>query len=148
MKRVISAWRSVAILLAFSAALWLVRGTQPLSAQQAAKANYVGAEANCRMCHSDLYAGWSKTAHARAFTVLENVGKTQDPACLKCHATGYGDGGFKDEASTPNLKGVQCEACHGPGSEHNGDKAKINGSPPAKVCAKCHLTLGIHNAGG
>jgi len=116
------------------------------AAEAAAKTKYVGAEQNCRMCHSDIYAGWQKTAHARAFAALENVGKSKDSSCLQCHTTGYGQGGYVDENSTSNLKGVQCEACHGPGGDHNGDKSKINGSPAAKVCAKCHFELGIHGS--
>lgn len=117
-------------------------------AGEAAKAKYVGNDGNppaCRMCHSDIFTGWQKTAHARAFADLEAAGKSKDPACLQCHATGYGQGGYVDEATTPNLKNVQCEACHGPGGDHNGDKSKIDGNPPAKVCAKCHLQLGIHS---
>ena len=117
----------------------------PGYAADAPTAKYVGAEQNCRMCHSDIYAGWQKTAHARAFADIETAGKSKDPACLQCHTTGYGQGGYVDEATTPNLKNVQCEACHGPGSEHNGDKSKINGDPPARTCAKCHLQMGIHN---
>jgi len=65
--------------------------------------------------------------------------------CYKCHTTGYGQpGGFKDPDSTPNLKGVQCAYCHGPGSEHlavkSTDKAKkratIKQNPDS--CNNCH----------
>ena len=136
---------SAGILLG-TAALGLIAGLggRARAADEAAKAAYAGAEQNCRMCHSDIYNGWLKTKHARAFRLLENVGKSKDPACLPCHTTGYGAGGYEDETKTPNLKGVQCEACHGPGSQHNGVKEKIQGSPAAKVCAKCHLNLGLH----
>ncbi len=138
----------IAGLFVSAALIFLIRYPTSVSAQQeAAKAEYVGAEQNCRMCHSDMYNGWAKTPHANAFKLLENVGKATDPACLPCHTTGYGEGGYKDEATTPNLKGVQCEMCHGPGSEHNGDKTKIIASPPAKRCAKCHMNLGIHGMG-
>ena len=61
---------------------------------------------------------------ARQGGVGERAGEVpgNDPKCINCHATGYGQPtGFKDEASTANLKGTTCEACHGPGSKH--DKA-------------------------
>ena len=44
---------------------------------------------------------------------------TADEGCLKCHTTGFGKpGGFKSIAETSNLANVQCEGCHGPGSEY------------------------------
>ena len=36
------------------------------------------------------------------------------------------------------LANIQCESCHGPGSEHNGNKAKIGKSLDNGVCARCH----------
>jgi len=108
-----------------------------------ATARYVGAE-QCRMCHADQYPRWAQTAHARAFDLLEIAGQAQNPECLGCHTTGYRRGGFRDAVSTPGLRGVQCEACHGPGSEHQGDPKKIVKTPAASVCASCHKQLNIH----
>jgi hypothetical protein len=68
-----------------------------------------------------------------------------NPYCLKCHTTGYrGPQGFVSEKITPELRGVQCEACHGPGSRHK-DNPHDKGSLPIgkkidyeTVCIKCH----------
>ncbi|MDR7468451.1 MAG: cytochrome c family protein [Armatimonadota bacterium] len=108
-----------------------------------ATARFVGAE-TCRMCHSDQYRRWAATSHARAFELLEIAGQAQNAACLGCHSTGFGRGGFRDASSTPELKGVQCESCHGPGSEHRGDPRKIVKTPSASVCAACHKDLHLH----
>lgn len=111
--------------------------------QQEAPAKYVGVD-NCKMCHGDMHTNWAKTKHARAFTLLEHAGQAANAQCLPCHTTGYGTGGYVDEASTPGLKGVQCEACHGPGGNHMGDPKGTTRTPSAAVCAACHLKLNIH----
>ena len=79
---------------------------------------YVGTKA-CTACHFKQFMAWKKTKHATdAFAKLPAKYKT-DASCLICHSTGFGTAtGFKDEASTPNLAGTTCEACHGPGSKH------------------------------
>ena len=79
---------------------------------------YVGSKA-CSACHFKQFMAWKKTKHATdAFAKLPAKYKT-DASCLICHSTGFGAAtGFKDEASTPNLAGTTCEACHGPGSKH------------------------------
>lgn len=104
-------------------------------------ATYVGV-GNCKTCHADKYKAWAKTKHARVFKLLELANQTTNPECLKCHVTGYGDGGYKQPAQgenpDPDFAGVTCEVCHGKGSEHNGDKANIVKAPSVTVCMGCH----------
>jgi len=68
-----------------------------------------------------------------------------NPYCLKCHTTGYGEpGGFISEKITPQLRGVQCEACHGPGSKHKENPTDPTSLPVGThvdyrtVCIRCH----------
>jgi hypothetical protein len=101
---------------------------------------------------------WKKTKHATdAFAKLPAKYKT-DASCLICHSTGFGAAtGFKDEATTANLAGTSCEACHGPGSKHAEiakpfmnkkptaeQEKEIRGSIykvlPDNVCIRCHAT--------
>ncbi len=114
------------------------------AAAKPAQAKYAGTE-NCRMCHSEVAESWDKSAHARSYDLLVNVGKEKDAECLPCHTTGFGKGGFVDEASTPELKNTACEACHGPGADHMGDAAKIQRVPSGKTCAACHQATDIHS---
>ena len=106
----------------------------------AESAKYVGAK-KCKACHIKQFKSWEKTKMAGSFENLKagikaeekkkagvdaNKDYTADPNCLKCHTTGYGKpGGFKSIAETPELVGVQCEGCHGPGGLY-GDIMKKN----------------------
>lgn len=91
------------------------------------QAKYVGSE-KCKKCHEDAYKVWAGTPHAHAYETLATKPKRPtlrqyDGECVVCHVTGFGNQtGFTDEARTPHLKNVGCEACHGPGSEHIKDK--------------------------
>jgi hypothetical protein len=98
---------------------------------------YIGAD-KCKMCHKIQHTSWLETKHAKA---TENAKASKDKkfevACLTCHATN------KDEA----LAGVQCEACHGAGSEYKSiqvmkDKAKAVAAglviPTQETCNSCH----------
>jgi len=101
----------------------------------AGDAEYIGA-GKCKMCHKVSYASWVETPHAKAFDVLkpEEQGKEE---CLKCHATG----------NSADLPGVQCESCHGAGSEYKSMKimkdqeAAIAAGlvlPDEALCKSCH----------
>ena len=113
----------------------LVAGAAAMSVSAAP--TYIGAE-KCKMCHKLQYESWLTTKHAKA---TEDAKAAKDrkfeAACLDCHATN------KDEA----MAGVQCEACHGPGSEYKTisimkDKAKAVAAglvmPTQETCVRCH----------
>jgi Zn finger protein HypA/HybF involved in hydrogenase expression len=102
----------------------------------AGEPSYVGAK-GCKMCHIKQFKSWEATKMAQSFEVLKPGVKaeekklagldaqadyTADPECLPCHTTGYGEpGGFVSLAETPELAGVQCESCHGPGERYLAD---------------------------
>jgi len=113
-----------------------------ISAQSNAK--YGGVD-NCKMCHPDVFKDWSKSAHARSVELLVNVGQEKNADCLPCHTTGYAKGGYVDQETTANLRGVTCEACHAPSGDHMGDKAKTVRQPPAGTCEACHQKQNIHS---
>jgi len=100
-------------------------------------AEYVG-EAKCKKCHFKEHRSWKSNPNYKHAAAFENMKQhlksvdqknSQDRLCVSCHTTGalHPDrGGFKDLESSSHLLGVQCEACHGPGSKHveAGEKLK------------------------
>jgi len=87
------------------------------------EATYVGSN-TCAACHPAEYQVWDKSKHAQAYKALQVIAtkpknRNYDGECIICHTVGFAyQGGYVDEKSTPNLKGVGCENCHGPGSLH------------------------------
>jgi hypothetical protein len=106
---------------------------------QPERPRYLG-HTSCGKCHADVGRRWKPTAHASAMETLVAKDRQSDPACIPCHATGYGQpGGFREMGTTPWLAGVQCEACHGPGSFHVvGGGALPYGNVSALDCVRCH----------
>lgn len=144
-------------------------------------ATYIGSTA-CKKCHSDQYKSWKKTDMAKSFDVLlpgkaaeakKKAGLdakkdySKDKTCLPCHTTGYGKpGGYvippegdsaeakKLQKQAASMQGIQCEACHGPGSLSSKYKKKhekykwadlvenklLDGVrfPDKDVCLTCH----------
>ncbi len=110
---------------------------------------YVGAK-KCKMCHKKVeHSSWLKTKHATAYDVLKAEDKKND-SCVVCHSTGFG-------VADTLLEGVQCEACHGPGSLYKSakimSKKKYKADreaqhklavkaglliPDEKMCTSCH----------
>jgi hypothetical protein len=117
--------------------LWLVSLAQP-----EILGDYVSYKA-CIECHPQVVESWKNTPHAKAFETLKTQGeeKQKNPGCLKCHVIGFDkDGGFIDMDLTPELKGVQCESCHGPGRKHveSQDPINIIAKPDETSCRVCH----------
>ncbi len=106
-------------------------------------ARYTGDEA-CRGCHTRVFDFVSTLPHAHAYATLEDRQSEYDLECVGCHVTGWNKpGGFNHPAAAGNLKNVQCEACHGPGSDHvEAGGARGVGGMKAEValsaCLQCH----------
>ncbi len=89
----------------------------PALSTATAGAGFAGVQA-CAACHQEAFQIWQKTGHAHAMQTLENKNQHFDNECVGCHVVGFQQGGFQSLVTTPQLKDVQCEACHGPGQEH------------------------------
>ncbi len=101
---------------------------------------YVGAT-YCTACHAQNHADWSATIHATAFDTLVAGGNGNNSLCFPCHAVGYGAAsGFIDLTTTPQLAHVQCENCHGPGSNHVSDPENVplDVNMASTLCGACH----------
>ncbi len=83
---------------------------------------YVGAK-KCKTCHKAQHSSWLETKHAKAYDVL-SVEEKKKPECVGCHVTGTTK---KDVL----LEGIQCEACHGPGSAYKSPKIMSKKKWPA-----------------
>ena len=95
-----------AVPIGFAVVLCALAGGLALSAD----AQYVG-QAKCKACHINEHKVWAASKHATAFQTLKPEDQAK-PECTACHVTGQG----KPAAQGADLKGVQCESCHGPGS--------------------------------
>ena len=94
--------------------------------------------ANCIRCHAREYGQWQTTAHARGWKTLVEQHKESTPACVVCHVTGYGmPGGFRTADDEARFGNVQCEACHGMGTQHK-DWAENGNKVPEATCRGCH----------
>lgn len=116
------------------------RERKPVAAPEGT-ASFVGVQV-CANCHTEEHAFWKKTRHAAAYETLSRQFKEFNLDCVSCHVTGYEKPGGSTVTHVNELKDVQCEVCHGPGSRHvadNADKLAIIGSPERSQCGpKCH----------
>ena len=101
----------------------------------AATHSYVGVK-TCAMCHKsakqgDQFGIWQKSMHSKAYETLktekaDKIAKekgfstpaVETPECLKCHTSGSNVPAEFKEAKFSIEDGVQCETCHGPGSDY------------------------------
>lgn len=101
---------------------------------------FVGVK-KCKICHkkSGLYESWLTTSHATAWDSL-SAEDQKNEELIPYYTTGT-------TAKGDLLTGVQCEACHGPGSDYkkksimqDKEQAIANGllSPDETACKKCH----------
>jgi hypothetical protein len=115
----------------------------PAAENQAA---FAGLE-TCTSCHQAERKFWDKTAHAGAYATLSTQHKEFNLDCVGCHVTGYSKPGGSTVTHVDKLKDVQCEVCHGPGSQHVAspqDKAYYK-KPTESFCAtECHHPPHVH----
>ncbi|UCF37252.1 MAG: beta-propeller fold lactonase family protein [Acidobacteriota bacterium] len=143
-----------------------------VSAQEAIEPVYVGARV-CATCHNGPEMGhqfsrWLMTKHARAYAILsepdaekiaELSGVPQDPQestlCLGCHATAADAEEWELDETFRIEDGVQCEKCHGPGSEYMDAEVMKDRTaavraglriPTRETCTVCHHEKGSHVA--
>jgi hypothetical protein len=107
----------------------------------AVRERYLGQDV-CFRCHGELLARLAPTRHFRAFETLRQRGDEANKQCLSCHTTGFGMySGYDPEAEKKlgkDLRGVQCEACHGPGTRHSRDGAYREAA--RNSCKRCHTS--------
>jgi YVTN family beta-propeller protein len=153
----------LALMCRVPAASYVASGKEPI---------YIGSQA-CGKCHDTPQIGhqfskWRLSGHAKAYAALslpeakeitKLSGITEEPhrakMCLGCHATAAEEEDWRHGEEYHLEDGLQCEACHGPGSEYavqeimqNQERAIANGllMPTRDSCMMCHRVKGSHEA--
>ncbi len=156
--------RLVAVLLAL-----LCSG---ITAAQPTEPVYVGVRV-CARCHSGAGMGnqfsvWFDSAHSRAYAALarpeareiaRRSGIREDPqttfTCLGCHSSGAQAEPWQKDETFHVKDGIQCESCHGPGSEYMSEQVMRDPTvammaglrmPDEQWCMRCHKERGSHDA--
>jgi YVTN family beta-propeller protein len=166
--------RRVSFLTAAGAAFLALAVLAPggLRAQARKQPVYVGARA-CARCHEGKAAGnqyshWLSSAHSKAWASLATPEARQmarlsgipddpqkAPICLGCHATAGDTEKWEHDVGFRPEDGVQCEKCHGPGSEYMDEKVMRDREAAMSAglrkftkrdCAVCHYVKGSHVA--
>ena len=156
-----ASWLTVCALASLSAGFASAQDKHPV---------YVGVKV-CAKCHSDeatgnQYGVWQSTKHAQAYKALftpeakamAQLSGILDPPekafiCLGCHATAADSEPWERDPTFSIDEGMQCERCHGPGSEYidvmkDPEAARKAGLKmlSAHDCAACHYAKGSHVA--
>ncbi len=94
---------------------------------------------DCAVCHNKIFKHWEGTGHASAYETLVKAEHEYDPECVECHVIGLNYfTGFETMESTPELKDVGCESCHGAGSDHKETQSSDYGRVSVENCEICH----------
>lgn len=132
------------------------------------KFGYIGVDA-CGVCHKTEKQGkqldiWKESKHSKAYQILQSdeadkiaasMGETTPAAknekCLRCHSSGYNVEPTLIGKKFKVEDGVQCETCHGPGSEYKDMKVMKNRDESIKKGLIIHdekekFCTGCHNA--
>jgi predicted CXXCH cytochrome family protein len=86
--------------------------------------------------------------------IPKDIAKSQswDRRCAGCHSTGTTiafNGTSGEWVASYSELNVGCEACHGPGSDHNGNPDFIWRSADSQICGQCHNRgSGLEQVGG
>ncbi len=115
------------------------------AAEQAVLTGQTGLEAEhflggdvCARCHTSEATQWKTTAHARAWETLVDNKVDARPDCIPCHVVGYQQsGGFKTGDDAARLGDVQCENCHGMGTQHDSYPTQAR-RITEETCQTCH----------
>jgi nitrate/TMAO reductase-like tetraheme cytochrome c subunit len=156
-------YRNIAIVILLMAAPMLFSQTNDADKKPN---SYVGAEM-CGMCHKSEKAGkqfdiWKASKHSQAYqtlltTTADSIAKSRGSKtaavkteeCLSCHVPTTNVDASLIGAKYKIEDGIQCETCHGPGSNYkaisvmkNKDLAVTNGlmivTNLETFCVKCH----------
>jgi hypothetical protein len=129
------------------------------------ESTFVGVN-TCKNCHMEAFVVWQRAiytdeglddegkkitrsvGHSKAWQTLVDANKDADRSCIGCHSIGFMEkGGYCKAFEVDFRKDVQCEACHGPGSQHakTADKRFIKRQVPEATCRGCHHVPHIEN---
>lgn len=148
-------------------ALILLFGTGTAEKQASPYFKYVGIKSCAATCHKGDSKGrqleiWQDSKHSKAFLTLQTpeadkialdkgftTPAAETPLCIKCHVLGKDINPEELDETFDKTQGVQCETCHGPGSEYkklsimkDKEQAIANGlivnNNGAEFCTTCH----------